>query len=92
MTTKYVRILVVEDKDFAELKNKVEETHKMVSKLYRFEKNRRFWRVLKTIVIIVIIVGAYYAVLPVFKKVLDTYNSFSAGVSNLENFTLPWTQ
>lgn len=92
MTIKYVRILVVEDKDFAELKNKVEETHKMVSKLYRFEKNRRFWRVLKTIVIIVIIVGAYYTVLPVFKKVLDTYNSFSAGVSNLENFTLPWTQ
>lgn len=73
-----------------ELKKMVVETHQMVSKLYKFEKNRRFWRVLKFVLIIVIIVGAYYAILPVFRKVLDTYNAFSAGVTNIQNIELPW--
>jgi Ni,Fe-hydrogenase I cytochrome b subunit len=81
----------MEEKDFRDLKNRVEETHQMVLKLYKFEKNRRFWRALKLIFIIVIIVGAYFAILPVFKKVLDTYNSFSNGVTQIENLKLPWS-
>ena len=73
-----------------ELKKMVEDTHRMVARLYKFEKNRRLWRALKIIILAVIIVGAYYAVLPIFKRTLDTYNSFSTGVSNLENLQFPW--
>lgn len=80
----------MEEQELREMKIKVDDTHKMVSKLYRFEKNRRFWRALKLILIIVIIAGAYYAILPVFKNVLDTYNSFSNGVSDIQNFSFPW--
>lgn len=80
----------MDEKELREMKLKVDETHRMVSKLFRFEKNRRFWRALKLILIIVIIAGAYYAILPVFKNVLDTYNSFSKGVSDIQNFSLPW--
>lgn len=71
---------------------KLNETHMMVSKLYRFEKNRRFWRALKFIFIIVIIVGAYFAIAPVFKSVIDTYESFSSGVTDIQNFKFPWQQ
>lgn len=80
----------MDEKETRDMKMKLDETYKMVSKLYKFEKNRRFWRVLKFIVIAVIIVGAYYAVLPVFREVLDTYNSFSNGVTNIQNFEFPW--
>ncbi len=73
-----------------ELRKMVLETHQMVSKLYKFEKNRRFWRALKFILIIVIIVGAYFAILPVFNRVLETYNSFSNGVNDLQKLELPW--
>lgn len=82
----------MDEKELREMKLKVDETHKMVSKLFRFEKNRRFWRALKLILIIVIIAGAYYAILPVFKNVLDTYNNFSKGVSDIQNFQFPWQQ
>ncbi len=80
----------MEEKELQDLKEKVDDTHRMVVKLYRFEKNRRFWRALKFILIIVIIVGAYYAILPVFRDVLDTYNNFSSGVSDIQNFQFPW--
>lgn len=80
----------MEEKELREMKMKVDETHKMVSKLYRFEKNRRFWRALKLILIAVIIVGAYFAVLPIFKSAIDTYTSFSSGVENMQNFKFPW--
>lgn len=80
----------MEDKELKEMKAKVDETYRMVSRLYKFEKNRRFWRALKFILIIVIIAGAYFAILPVFKRALDTYNSFSSGVSDIQNFKLPW--
>jgi Ni,Fe-hydrogenase I cytochrome b subunit len=73
-----------------ELRKMVLETHQMVSKLYKFEKNRRFWRALKFILIIVIIVGAYFAILPVFNRVLETYNSFSNEVNDLQKLELPW--
>ncbi len=78
----------MEERELREMKAKIDETHKMVSKLYRFEKNRRFWRALKLILIAVIIVGAYFAILPIFKRTLDTYNSFSSGISNIQNFKL----
>ncbi len=80
----------MDEKELRDLKDQVDDTHRMVAKLYKFEKNRRFWRALKIILIIVIIVGAYYAILPVFNKVLDTYNNFSNGVTNIQNFQLPW--
>ncbi len=80
----------MEDKELHEMKIKLDETHRMVSKLYKFEKNRRFWRALKFVLIIVIIAGAYYAVLPIFKNVLDTYNNFSNSVSDIQNFHFPW--
>lgn len=71
--------------DDQELKQMVQDTHKMVSKMYKFQKRQIFFRLLKTILIIVIIVGAYFAVLPFFKNALDTYNNFSTGVSNFES-------
>lgn len=80
----------MEDRELQEMKTKVDETYKMVSKLYKFEKNRRFWRALKFIFAAVIIVGAYYAILPVFKSLIDTYNSVSSGVSDIQNFKFPW--
>lgn len=80
----------MEEKELQDLKETVMDTHRLVKKLYKFEKTRRFFRVLKTILIIVIIVGAYFAILPVFNRALDTYNSFSSGVSNMQNFQFPW--
>jgi Ni,Fe-hydrogenase I cytochrome b subunit len=80
----------MEDREFRELKDKVEDTHRMVSRLYKFEKRRRFWRVLKFVALAVIIVGAYYAILPFFKNILDTYNSISSGVTEVQNFKFPW--
>lgn len=58
----------------------------MVQKLYKYQRRQVFFKVLKTIVIIVIIVGAYYAILPVFNKLIDTYNGISQGVTNVQNF------
>jgi Ni,Fe-hydrogenase I cytochrome b subunit len=80
----------MDEKEFRDLKTQVDDTHRMVAKLYKFEKNRRFWRALKIIILAVIIVGAYYAILPVFNRVLDTYNNFSNGVTNIQNFQFPW--
>lgn len=80
----------MEDKEFRDLKAQVDDTHRMVAKLLKFEKNRRLWRALKLIILAVIILGAYFAILPIFKRTLDTYNSFSSGISNLENFQFPW--
>lgn len=80
----------MDEKEFRDLKETVLDTHRMVSRLYKFEKNRRLWRALKFILLTVIIVGAYYAALPFFKRVLDTYNSFSSGVTNIQNFQFPW--
>ena len=71
--------------DDQELKQMVQDTHRMVSKMYKFQKRQVFFRLLKTILIIVIIVGAYFAVFPFFKNALDTYNNFSTGVSNFES-------
>ncbi len=65
-----------------ELRKMVEDTHRMVSKMYKYQKRQVFFRLLKTILLIVIIVGAYFAVLPFFKNALDTYNNFSTGVGN----------
>jgi len=80
----------MDEKELRDMRIKLNETHQMVSKLYRFEKNRRFWRALKFIFIAVIIVGAYFAIAPVFKSVVDTYSSFSNGVSNIQDFKFPW--
>lgn len=80
----------MDERELKEMKIKLDDTHKMVSKLYKFEKNRRFWRVLKFIAFAVIIVGAYFTILPVFNKVLDTYNSLSNGVTNIQNIQFPW--
>jgi hypothetical protein len=77
--------------DDQELKQTILDTHRMVTKLYKYQKRQNLFRVLKTIVILVIIVGAYYAVLPVFEKVLNTYNSLSNGVSNIQNINFPWS-
>jgi polyferredoxin len=68
-----------------ELRKMIEETHRMVSQMYKYQKRQIFFRLLKTILIIVIIVGAYFAVLPFFNNALDTYNNFSSGVSNFES-------
>ena len=86
----YGKIIIMEEREFAELKEKVDETHRMVSRLYKFEKNRRLLRALKFTLLAVIIVGAYYAALPFFRKVLDTYNQISTGVADVQNFQLPW--
>jgi Ni,Fe-hydrogenase I cytochrome b subunit len=80
----------MDDRDMRAMKEMVEDTHRMVSRLYKFERNRRFWRFLKFILLAVIIVGAYYAVLPFFNNVLDTYNSISNGVTEVQNFKFPW--
>jgi hypothetical protein len=77
--------------DDQELKQTILDTHRMVTKLYKYQKRQNLFRVLKTIVILVIIVGAYYAILPVFEKVLNTYNSLSNGVSNIQNINFPWS-
>jgi hypothetical protein len=77
--------------DDPELKQTILDTHRMVTKLYKYQKRQNLFRVLKTIVILVIIVGAYYAILPVFEKVLNTYNSLSNGVSNIQNINFPWS-
>ena len=68
-----------------ELKKMVEDTHRMVSKMYKYQKRQIIFRLLKTILLIVIIVGAYFAVLPFFNNALNTYNNFSSGVSNFGN-------
>ena len=80
----------MDEKEFRDLKAQVDDTHRMVARLYKFEKSRRLWRALKIIILAVIIVGAYFAILPVFNRALDTYNSFSNGVSNIQNFQFPW--
>lgn len=80
----------MDEKEFRDLKETVLDTHRMVSRLYKFERHRRFWRALKFILLAVIIVGAYYAVLPFFKDLLYTYNSLSSGVSDIQNFQFPW--
>lgn len=82
----------MEEREFQELKERVDDIHRMVMKLYKFERTRRFFRVLKFALLIVIIVGAYYALSPVFNRALDTYNSFSTGVTNIQNFQFPWSQ
>ena len=68
-----------------ELKKMVEDTHRMVSKMYKYQKRQIIFRLLKTVLLIVIIVGAYFAVLPFFNNALNTYNNFSSGVSNFGN-------
>ena len=73
-----------------ELKKMVEDTHRMVSKMYKYQKRQIIFRLLKTVLLIVIIVGAYFAVLPFFNNALDTYNNFSSGVSDIQNFQFPW--
>ncbi len=80
----------MEEKELQDLRQTVLDTHRMVSRLYKFEKNRRLFRALKFILLAVIIVGAYYAALPFFRKVLDTYNQISTGVTDVQNFQLPW--
>lgn len=80
----------MEDKELQEMKVKVDETHRMVSRLYKFEKNRRLFRVLKFVIFAVIIVGAYFAILPVFNRALDTYNGFSSGIADIQNFKFPF--
>ncbi len=68
-----------------ELRQMVEDTHRMVSKMYKFQKRQILFRLLKTILLIVIIVGAYFAVLPFFNNAIDTYNDFSNGVTNFQS-------
>lgn len=75
-----------------ELKKMVEDTHRMVQKLYKFEKRRRFFQALKTIIIIAIIVGAYYTILPVFNSLLDSYNQLSEQISDIKNISFPWSK
>jgi uncharacterized membrane protein len=69
-----------------ELEQIVEDTHRMVEKLYKYQRRAQFFRVLKLVLIIVIIVGAYYAVLPIFDKLVKTYNDVQNGVVNVQNF------
>lgn len=69
----------------------VEDTHRMVSKLYKFEKRRRFFQALKTIIIIAIIVGAYYTILPVFNSLMDSYNQLSSQMTDIKNISFPWS-
>jgi len=75
-----------------ELKKMVEDTHRMVQKLYKFEKRRRFFQALKTMIIIAIIVGAYYTILPVFNSLLDSYNQLSEQISDIKNISFPWSK
>lgn len=80
----------MEEQEFKEMKQKLDDTHRLVYKLYRFERRRQIFRLLKFVILIVIIVGAYYALSPVFTRVLDTYSSFSSGVSDIQNFKFPF--
>lgn len=72
----------MENNELRDLREMVEDTHHMVSKIYKYQKRQNFFRVLKTIFLIVIIVGAYFAILPAFEKLKATYNDINDGISN----------
>jgi hypothetical protein len=75
----------MEDGELNELRSEVKDIHRMVAKIYKYQKRQAFFRILKTIFIFVIIVGAYYALSPVFTRLADTYNNVSNSFSNFGN-------
>jgi hypothetical protein len=75
----------MDEKELIDLKEQVNDTHRLVVKLYKYQKRESFFRVLKMVVILVIIVGAYYALSPVFTKLANTYNNVSNGVLNFSS-------
>lgn len=75
----------MDEKDLRDLKSQVNDTHKLVVKIYKYQRRQAFFRTLKIVIIFVIIVGAYFALSPIFSKLADTYSNISSGMINFNS-------
>jgi len=49
------------------------ESNEMVRKMYIAQRRERFWRFMKTLLIIALLFGAYYMVAPLINNLTDAY-------------------
>jgi hypothetical protein len=64
------------DNEIKEVLKKQEETLVLVHKLWRAEKWRRVWKVVKCVVFLGIIVGAFYFITPYVERYIGLIQQF----------------
>ncbi len=74
----------MENDEIKKLEEKQEATLALVQKLWRAEKWRRFWAVLKYVVFIGIVFGAFFFLTPYIKKAADVFQQIQ-NVQNISN-------
>ncbi len=73
------------DEQLKELSEKQEKTFILVQKLWRAEKWRRFWSILRYVILTGIVLGAFYFLTPYIEKYLGLIQSFQ----NIESIKNP---
>lgn len=71
--------------DDKELRKLILDIHRKVDKIHSWQKRERTFKAVKWVIIIIVFIGAYYALSPIFKSVMTAYEEISNSLTEVQN-------